>query len=486
MASLVFSFFYIQNLDLRSGEQWERYYSVFTDEVPPLEKLFEEENIPFLSYRRSMVQYNDISGMKSLSLQDIPGRFSNLDPRLDPYMEKVDQLFSVENNGESYSVLYVEKEAISLISLYLRLLGRFSSRDVFWSISGFEPEKVIPAMCLFILFSGVLIGFNRGARLKSAAAMAGWIPLVTLYGNPAILLLLVYSYFALKNRSLLSLSALVVATALFLYFSQNLNNQFLMFFFMGIFSLSLLLARGSVSWKVKKQRSASSPGMRGKIHFRKPEHHLFSPVMISAAPVHNTMIISGESTYLKPFIISLVLIIGLLSFGGKPSPSYYAPLPEPMDGLEWNLTDTGKTSVSRALLTPADYITHLSFQEGFLYGSVWSFPHREKPLLYPVYSRTEKVISKSYETIADYSERWFEERIFSFNSNNPAALLFSTDSPAYVIKKMNHQKSSTFTLLHFSFSVLILLLIIFSDGKSYIKFSFKSQKKLLRRNEQIA
>ncbi len=485
-ASLVYSFFYINELDLRSGEQWDRYYSVFADDVSSLEKLFLKENIPFLSYSRSFVSYNDISNMKSLSLEEITGRFSSADPRLDPYMRKVDQLFSAEYKGEVYNIIYVEKDAISLWGLYVKLFRALPSGESFWSISGFEPLKRLLPLCLFLFLVGTIMSFSRGSRWKSAAALLGWIPLIYLFGYAALILAMVYYYFILKNRSIVYLFTLIITTALFLYYSQNLNHQFLLFFSIGLFSLSLLFSKETVLMSKKETAATDRRWKAGRIQFRKPEHQLFSPVPIVAVPVRKQTSVTGGCVYLKTIIISFIVLAGMLSFFSKPVASYNAPLPETVSGLEWNLLDTGKTSVVGALLAPADYVTHLAFQEGFLYGSDWSYPHQDTPLLYPVFSITEKIFSKSYEIIADYSQQWFEERVLMLENDNPATLLFSTDSPGYVIKKMNHRDSSSFTLLNFSFSVLILLLIIFSNGKKHINISLKVRKKLLRRNEQVA
>lgn len=484
--SLFYSFLYINKLDLRSGEQWGHYYSVFTDDVSSLETLFIEKKIPFLSSNESSVLFNDISSMKSLSLKDIPNRFNPIDPRLDPYMEKVDQLFGAEYNGEDYSIIYVEKKGISLWGLYLKLLRSVPPKRSFWSISGFEPLKRILPLCFFILFYGILFGFSRGSRWTNSAAMLGWIPLIYLFGYLPLFLAIVYFYFIVKNRSILSLSSLVIVTIVFLYSTQNLNNEFLSFFLLGLFSLSLLITRETYSLAKRGSGNFVRPRRIQKIAFRKPEHELFSPVQIINPSVKNQIPESGGSAYLMPLVICCIVLTGLFFSFQTSSPSYYVPLPVELAGLQWDLPDTEKTIVRDALLTPADYITHLAFQEGFLYGADWTYPHRDAPLLYPVFSKAEKKISKNYEIIADYSDEWFEERIQVLGNDNPATILFSTDHPGYVIKKMNHLKSRSFTLLNFSFSVLILLLIIFKNGKTHLRISLRVRKKLLRRNEKVA
>ena len=138
------------------------------------------------------------------------------------------------------------------------------------------------------------------------------------------------------------------------------------------------------------------------------------------------------------------------------------------------------------LISPADYITHLAYQEGFLYGSKWVFPKNEKPLLYPIYNSDQNVFSKSYEIKAEYSEKWFNDKISVLKNDNPAKLLFSTQYPSFVIKKPNHGNYQSFMLLKFSFSMLVLLLLFFSDEKVFNKRSINIKKKLLRRNEQVA
>jgi len=483
---LIFSVKSINEMDLRSGEQWKNYYSVFTTDALAVEKFLRDEGLPFISLNNSKVLYNDITSLKSVALKNVNERFSTLDPRLDPYMKSAARLFTAHNEEISYSILYIERNSISLTLLYAELLMAFRNDGIDWSISGFKPvNQYLPLLAFLISSAGFLL-FTPLNRWKTAIALSGWIPFVVLSGIPALALSVSLSFFIVKRKSPVYSFVSILLVLIFTYYSSNLNILYIQSLLFGVFGITLLLFEKNTLVENPSGRAGSRRWKEKKVLFKKPEHQLFSPVQIMAPLSKNVSVAGNNNNSLLYLVIATMLVICGISAVNTSPDIYTVPLLQEFPALSWTLEDTESTVVEGSILSPADYITHMAFQEGFLYGSEWTYPHQKNPLLYPVYMSDDKIISKEYEIIADYSELWFKNRISMLKSDNPAKLLFSTDHPGFVIKKPNHQIYQLFTLLQLTFSVLLLLLIISSNGKKYINISFIVRKKLLRRNEQVA
>lgn len=465
---------------MRSGEQWGGYYSIYTSDASSLEICLNRENLPFISLNESEIVYNDISCMDTVDLKDLPERFSPLDPRLDPYMKSIAQLFTAYDEDTVYDILYVEKKSISPYLLYSKLFVEFYDSQISWSIGGFKPLQLFfPLVIFFFIFAGFLVTTPHN-RWKTAIALAGWIPYVYLYGIPALILAVAFSFGVMRRVSSFFQAGLVFLTLIFAYYSSILNMEYIQHFLVGIISI-LYLTRSDKNRMVRRSQIVSSRKWKEKkIILKKSDHQLFSPIQIGASTMHTVGAAENKNNSLRYMtLFAMILICGLTLVNTSPD-AYIVPLPENNPDL------TGSSERGDVILSSSDYFTHIAFQEGFLYRSEWIYPRKENPVVYPVYSFDGKVALKSYEMIADYSENWFYDRIELLKSNNPAKILFSTVSPCFVIKKLNHEDSHGFLLLQFSFSVLILLLIIFSNGKKYTNMSVKFRNKLLRRNEQVA
>jgi hypothetical protein len=476
IASLSLSLFFVGKLDLRKGDQWGNFYTIITSDAQSIENYLTDEKMDdFLSLNRSVIRYNDISSMKEVPLKDLSGRFDTQDPRFDPYMKNAAELFSAQSDGKEYELLYFESTSLSVMTLYATLLKEFSSQEIFWTISGFEPLTLFLPLLLFCLYIALYSMTVKG-NWKMSAGLCGWIPFVFLLGFSALPAVILFSFLINRKKSPLIISSALVLTLLFFY------NTGAFSFLNGFAFINGLMINLYVYFSVEKA-AASKRRKIPRISLRKPEHELFSPVpiMIPGTRQNSAVEISHLQLPLALIFVMVVLVITLME---PEKETWMLPLPVAGEEADWTLEDIAQTGAD--LLSPAAYLTHVAFQEGFLYGTKWEYPLADKPLTYPVYEMLENSFSQKYEIQTDYSDGWFLNQVSLLNNDNPAKLLFSTETPGFVIKKSNHYNYQTFTLLKFSFSMLILLLLIFSDEKKYKNISLNVKTKLLRRNEQVA
>lgn len=473
--SLFAAIFMICGLDMRKGDQWDQFYTIVSSDGEAIEDFLEEEDLSsFLSLNKSVIIYNDISSLRTTSLNDVQSRFDVSDPRLDLYMERAKELFFTQSDQSEYNLVYLENSSISIFSLYWKLSKRFSSDEIFWFISGFDPVRMVMPLCLFILYM-FLFTFLSKDKLVILAGFSGWIPFVFLYGIPALISVIALSYLIYRNRSPILVAIVIVLSLFFLNITCGISTSFSLTFLQGLLINFYLYSAGhSRPEKSRKTR---------KITFRKPDHEIFSPVTIGIGTQKHVNAVENRRN-LFPVAASFLFIVIISMLFEKKEDTFIFPVLEEQSDLQWTLSDTGLTG--GAHLSPADYVTHYAFQEGFLFSREWVYPHIEKPILYPVFQTEEKSISKSYRTQFDYSEEWFSELVAHMKYDNPAKLLFSTKSPGYIIKKINHYNYQSFLLLKKSFCMLFLFLLFFSDGKKYKNLSFSVKSKLLRRNEQVA
>jgi len=470
-------------MELRKGEFWDNYYTLITSRCEPAEIILAGNEIPYISMNNSQVLYNAVPDLVSIPLSDLPKRFDEKDPRFDPYLRGLSSLFEGTVDNEKRELIYIAKEGRSPFALYSLLNEAYGETSDVFFLGGFNPWSFILPAFLYLLSLTVFVLFFRNRRFLTIVCGLSWLPFVFLFGFEAAITAMALNYLLAlgKGRIVVSLAAAAIAFFLELSSSPSSPHLFLLMLFLG-FSGSLVSA---LFWGDEQVVIKPQKGKKRKIRFSKPEHQLFEPVSImgkqkAVAPVAR---LHGWSTAAVLLFVSVGFFLSASSLGQQQA---VLPLPVQMDGVEWTLGDVERTFEKGRIVSAGDYLAHRAFQEGFLYRSEWRYPSPSVPLLYPVYETEDKTISKSYEIIADYNEKWFRNQISLLKNNNPAKLLFSTKGPSVVEKKQDQSISAGFSLLHISHFMLVLLLLYLGSRKNTTNTSFSVRKKLLRRNEQVA
>lgn len=501
LVSFSYSLVKIGQTDFRSGEQWENYYSIFASDGSQVESLLNDNNvIDYISLNNSIIRYNDISAMEEVALKEIDTRFNSLDPRFDPYMKKISGLFTAHSENIDYEIIYVEKNALSIYKLFWIMFRHFQGKSLQWFIGGFDGISLVSPGILFFFYWTISLFFMANKR-KGFIGRLNWFPFVFFGGYPACALAITCSNFIDRKKYSVYVPVIISLFLIYVYFVKDFTIYSIISLVIALLSNFVILSsQKRIQIKEKNIYYTNTLANKWRIpRFRlgRSDHELFSPVKIMhrvKRKVKTYVVEPVPGTHKNVLLIIAVLflsIIPLFLFLAKTQEPMILPLWEEQGKLEWSLKNTEFLDISEredesSIFSPADYISHVAFQDSFLYGSEWEYPNRDKPVLYPHFVEERNQISKSYEILVDYSEKWFESKISMLNNDNPAKLLFSTETPGFVIKKSNHYNNQSFILLKFSFSMLLLLLLIFSYGNKYKNISFKVKKKLLRRNEQVA
>ena len=345
----------VLTLDIRSGEQWQKYYTLITSDAESLESLLTASEISFLSYNQSTIVFNDISGMNQIPLADVQNRFNAVDPRIDPYMKKLPLLFHEGSNDDNLrDIIYVEKQSISLLRLYMLLYRNISDDTSFWTISGYNPFKIFIPLSVYFVYFLLFTALCKRNRLTNALALLGFFPFIYIFGSAALITGIILSYLFFKKSNPFYILITLLLTSLFVRYSQILSVDYVLLSLSSIFCLSLFYLHGINKAKRKtilvktilNKPTSSRQWNKKRFRFRKPEHELFSPVQIMTATKKKARVIKEVKAqprgrnFIKPLAASFIVISSLsLLFQSNPD-QYSLPLPESNGIGDWTLENT--------------------------------------------------------------------------------------------------------------------------------------------------
>ena len=109
-------------VDWFQSRLWKGYYTVFVESAPQIAASF--GGTPPVSRHSAPVSFNTFDGMATVSVAELPYRLDAADPRLDPYLQKVDAYFRCPAGHEGRELAYVRTRRGALFSG----LGRLGPR----------------------------------------------------------------------------------------------------------------------------------------------------------------------------------------------------------------------------------------------------------------------------------------------------------------------------------------------------------------------
>jgi hypothetical protein len=171
---------------------WNRYYTLHIQAQGSTERLIQEiqESRRFdavVSRYTTRTSFNTFAGFTSVPINLLPGRLDPLDPRYDPYMLRIEKLFSVDN-GTPWEVVYLRSD-LNLPSAYIHLRRLFRGTGVEWKLIEFDPFTAGLRLLLLILYLSVLLPRASAGSIRSALLLAAapWLLLVGISGFPVLL-----------------------------------------------------------------------------------------------------------------------------------------------------------------------------------------------------------------------------------------------------------------------------------------------------------
>ncbi len=424
--------------DLVGRRTWKKHYTLYIEQSEITEQLILRiaENRRFegvVSRYTAKVSFNTFAGFASIPVHQLPMRLDALDPRFDPYLQRIANLFTVAagKQGETregfWEVVYLRTERNALSS-YLHLLALLGRNGVRWRLLEFDPLDRSIRFLLFLAYC-VVIGFlasNWMIRLAIILASLPWLLLVMLSDFPPLLAfflimpawvhLLEWQYARWREglffsrddpsrqnrwyRVILSRPPISVAVAgglgvLLLYPAPLLGALFAV--------LGGVVASALVYWLLVVEG------------FRRA-HPPFQPLSILDRFHPRRRTISRDATL---HILLAAIVLGsypALRLGRLLSdPVSYKiqmqPITSVSTDLSWrSLAALSDISSGSGIPNLADYLTHRAYQESLMFGRPYAFPRMGERIVISDYHVDSQAfrIQKTFRVVKQFKESWLQ------------------------------------------------------------------------------
>jgi hypothetical protein len=484
---------------IRGDQIFRGYYTVLVDASIPLSdavRLAEESGFSeIISSSTARIDYYDFGELSSILLAELDKRFDELDPRVDPYMRSVKNLFFTSCGGRDWNILFVAG-SFSPFQVYSRLLKAFRNERAVFQVVEYDGLKQILFCLFFCLFAGFIICTFRAPKIY---LLLGIIPWLT---------------FPLSG----SFSLLVSASIMYLGFSlciEEWGPVFTYYLNYGIFdpqkgrvleACAVWIASGIVSAVLL---TTSGQGLLGfipvliaflgdlalfgceilRLSARKgrQEHTLFFPVTILKVKGN-----SDPRRVVRASVIAALLLLSplLVLFFDKGD----IPIPAPIDVPQvhsftrsemetlWNYGSAGD------LPNISSYIAHRAYQEGLLFKGTYGFPEEDEELSIPSFRIEGELVRM--ETVAgiQFTDSWYRGIMRENLHDSIGALLREQKKPYYIqMRPLKTVTGSRFSMVRF----FVLCLFVFIPMVPWCRsesspFILGIRSVLIRRKQQTA
>jgi hypothetical protein len=424
--------------DISRRRVWKKYHTLYIEQTGVTEELIRRidgsrEFSQVVSRYTSQVGLNTFDGFEAVPINRISARLDPRDPRLDPYMRRVERLFSVERGF--WEVLYLRSDR-NLLSTYFRLRKLLAGTSAAWRLMDFNPLEASIRLLLFLLFLivGALSCSEAAVRLAVLLASLPWLFLVVLSGFPSLLafFLLLPAWMHLFER----LRACRVDPALFedtrigialfpalltLAAACGLSVLFLLPGPLGGLLLSVLGGVPAAAFLWFLLVSVDSRRV----------HPLFRalPILRRLRPRRASMSRAGTLHLLLALIVlcSYPLLRAGQAFSGPPPEVVRMhPLAGSPAGLSWGSLDALK-DYSTGIPNLADYLAHRAYQESLLFARPYSFPRMGERIhvaSFRVYSESTPLhVQKTFRVVKQFKESWLRSTVEAAAPGSVARLL---------------------------------------------------------------
>ena len=425
-------------INRRSGVIWDNYYiiAVPEDEGAQSFSILEEmsgDEAGIVSAYNTEFSFNDFGRMELVGLKELQNRFVDGDPRLDPFMQSAGQYFTAEGQDQrSYELIYV-KSSLSALGFYIKTRIHTAHTSDNWIFPDFNLRNHLIANALFLLGWFYCIWISKGLRLPAFIAGIPWFAAV------------------MSSGSLFMPSAVVIYLLFILLFRETFTD---MLFYLNygkiipgrniVFYASALIA-GSIISTVLNFRSGlpviqiwlslAADFLFIFIYYslkshkvQMQEHRLFFPVFLS----ENTAV-EDNVRRLQEISASAaaVILIPLFLLFMDTSLPLEVPVPDPAGSLSswsWEGLEFADRS-SQGMADASDLLTHIAYQQGFMYGRDYEFPYRDEKIINGRFVFENNEILYREDCIRQFTEQWYTSIINTeFRAGLPA-LLFSQNAP---------------------------------------------------------
>jgi hypothetical protein len=384
-----------------------------------------------ISELTATVDFYDFTSSVRFPYGQLARRLDSLDPRRDPYIDKLGGFFSIVDGTEELHALYVpaHRTSFALFVDLWRLWGP-SWRNA-WRVADFDPlEKLLSVVALIGFTVVMALGSGKRRRGSTVLALASsllWLPAI-LAGGPSVLalcLLLLSFHLPMvrarlaapgkgptglrKTREFLRLYLGAGATALGLFFVLSGFSVASLIQPIAPFACSMLLVLlvPFFSKAVDSHRKA----------------RVFAPVPFlknGADPGRGRQ----KALALALFSIATVVLVSLLRNGACPAPL-----------LVWGARDFSWEAVARLehrskvdkLPDFADFVAHEAYQQTLGFGRNWREPIRDERIYRREYlvDPASGVVQARLRTVKVLDSTWLKSLVVRPAAASVEALLLA-------------------------------------------------------------
>ena len=378
---------------------WKSFYTVLIDSNVPLTKavsLLEANGTgPIINYKAETGEFYDFTGLSNIPLADVQNRFEILDPRYDEYMKDLSGYFRTRDKSRTYHILYLHvgnNPVKTLISIGRSLIHL----DFPWYIVDLKIKMRAVLGGIFLL---ILLFLFIYAKKIWGYLLLGSLPWLLLVLTGDIIDLVCASFFLIGFTVLLDSLRPVLTFFLNHGYIDGGSKRALSggILFLAVIGVSqyLLLSSGRTIWSLLRFAGPEIGSLFIILFFisvesikkLRQEHSLFYRVPLSFT--------SGDKkeSYRKtvPLFVISVLIFFLPAVQKIPGMYTSVDIPAPYssgDAIDVNsMVSLGKSFNNRVAGGSAyplpgipEYIAHMSYQEGYLFGGEYRHPqYLEEP-----------------------------------------------------------------------------------------------------------
>lgn len=396
---------------------WEQFHVIaFPAESPVPEAariLYSLGEQPLDRYTAT-VEVENFSGRLDVPVAALPSHFEPDDPRYDPFLRALPDLFVGRAGDETVNLIYLPRGEKSLGRRYLELSRAL--RDYPFRLAGWDP---LPALASALTALVVMAGAVAATRRRRRPVLAAIVPLMVyaFAGGPMALVRgttvvfiwalwqdrgvpaerewLAYGILPFRSREYryYSFILLVVFLASFFTFLADPPERLAPALFAFILFLGVIFSLSALAAVLVLRRLATM------------EHRLFIPRPILpdrrfATPPRALMISSALLLLAAP-----VLVVRLI-----PPDDLVLPVPHRIlesETVAARVLEEARLALSEdSPLSTAGYLAHRRYQESLLFGGSFSVPAMDEVVALVRFARAEGRIRDFYEPMITFDGDW--------------------------------------------------------------------------------
>jgi hypothetical protein len=453
-----------------SRRTWKKHYTLYLQRSAHTEELVQRISAGgrfqgVVSGYTAEVSFNTFAGFASVPVYRLSDRLDSLDPRFDPYMQRVKMLFSIESEG-SWEVVYL-RSRLNAVSTYLYLRGLCREHTLRWRLLEFDPLGSLIRLLLFGLYLSAALRLSASASVRYAVLLGSlpWLFLVGISGYSALL-------------------AFYLMVPAWLHLFELLHSRWYDRSYYGRFDARLFLARPvlTLTAAVMLGILVSCPGpfagvlvaMLGTVpatallfclFFLTDSRRAHTPYR--ALPILKRFRPRRRRIFPAIFPYFLLIVIAVGSYPAlRLAAGLGGPLPQSLrmhsiggkeEGLTWHsLSALYAAAGSGAIPNLADYVAHRAYQESVLFARPYAFPTMGERIRISEYRADSLRVHKSSRVVKQFKESWLPQLLEAAESGSIARLFADQGYAGIVEMGMTAAPEGRFLLLN----VLVILFVI--------------------------